>query len=123
MAARRYADAAGAVPLDGDRRRIRYGAPITGHGYGVPCPRPRRDDVPENPLKAAVEKLTEPFRENGPAEGVPGAPAPEAVPVEEPTEPRGPLPPKPDQSGPETVSPPASRPVRSRRGSRRAARI
>ncbi|MGW3562119.1 hypothetical protein ACWDNT_33370, partial [Streptomyces sp. NPDC000963] len=60
---------------------------------------------PENPLKAAVEKLTEPFRESGPAEGVPGAPSPEPVPVEEPTEPRGPLPPKPDQTGPETVSP------------------
>ncbi|MFC7923156.1 catalase [Streptomyces cinereoruber] len=59
----------------------------------------------ENPLKAAVDKLTEPFRENGPAEGVPGAPSSGPVTVEEPTEPHGPLPPKPDQTGPETVSP------------------
>ncbi|MGA5497923.1 catalase [Streptomyces cinereoruber] len=59
----------------------------------------------ENPLKAAVDKLTEPFRENGPAEGVPGAPSSRPVTVEEPTEPHGPLPPKPDQTGPETVSP------------------
>ncbi|MFI9123093.1 catalase [Streptomyces bikiniensis] len=59
----------------------------------------------ENPLKAAVDKLTEPFRENGPAEGVPGVPSSGPVTVEEPTEPHGPLPPKPDQTGPETVSP------------------
>ncbi|MGA5642363.1 catalase [Streptomyces sp. CS081A] len=59
----------------------------------------------ENPLKAAVDKLTEPFRESGPAEGVPGAPSSGPVTVEEPTEPHGPLPPKPDQTGPETVSP------------------
>ncbi|MFC7977971.1 catalase [Streptomyces cinereoruber] len=59
----------------------------------------------ENPLKAAVDKLTEPFREDGPAEGVPGAPSSRPVTVEEPTEPHGPLPPKPDQTGPETVSP------------------
>jgi len=34
-------------------------------------------------------------------EFVPGAPAPEAPSLEEPTTPRGPLPPKPDQTGPE----------------------
>ncbi|MFE5512037.1 catalase [Streptomyces sp. NPDC056529] len=59
----------------------------------------------ENPLKAAVEKLTEPFREDGPAEGVPGVPSSAPASLEEPTEPHGPLPPKPDQTGPETVSP------------------
>ncbi|MFJ5938522.1 catalase [Streptomyces sp. NPDC093071] len=59
----------------------------------------------ENPLKAAVEKLTEPFREGGPAEGVPGVPSSAPASLEEPTEPRGPLPPKPDQTGPETVGP------------------
>ncbi|MFP8882919.1 catalase [Streptomyces mangrovi] len=36
---------------------------------------------------------------------VPGRPGPEPPPLEEPTEPRGPLPPKPDQGGPATVSP------------------
>ncbi|MFJ8691539.1 catalase [Streptomyces roseolilacinus] len=35
----------------------------------------------------------------------PGAPAPEPPSVDEPTEARAPLPPKPDQTGPETVSP------------------
>ncbi|MYS10733.1 catalase, partial [Streptomyces sp. SID6041] len=59
----------------------------------------------DNPLKAAVEKLTEPFREAGPRDGVPGAPSSAPAPLEEPTAPQGPLPPKPDQTGPETVSP------------------
>ncbi|TXS15404.1 catalase, partial [Streptomyces sp. adm13(2018)] len=59
----------------------------------------------DNPLKAAVEKLTEPFREAGPREGVPGAPSSAPAALEEPTAPQGPLPPKPDQTGPETVSP------------------
>ncbi|MFI0720802.1 catalase [Streptomyces sp. NPDC021224] len=36
---------------------------------------------------------------------IPGAPAPEPPSVDEPTTPREPLPPKPDQRGPETVSP------------------
>ncbi|MFD7433064.1 catalase [Streptomyces sp. NPDC059861] len=58
-----------------------------------------------NPLKAAAGKLTDALRGDGPAEGIPGAPSPEPVPVEEPVEPRGPLPPKPDQGTPETVSP------------------
>ncbi|MFG3029169.1 catalase [Streptomyces sp. NPDC048253] len=58
-----------------------------------------------NPIKAAAEKLTRALGDDGPAEGVPGAPSPEPVPVEEPVEPRGPLPPKADQGTPETVSP------------------
>ncbi|NJC21472.1 catalase [Arthrobacter pigmenti] len=36
---------------------------------------------------------------------IPGAPGVEPPSLEEPTDPREPLPPKPDQSGPETVSP------------------
>nr|WP_202451709.1 catalase [Streptomyces sp. SID4948] len=36
---------------------------------------------------------------------IPGAPGSEAPQVDEPTDPRGPLPPKPDQRGPETHSP------------------
>ena len=43
-----------------------------------------------------------------PADGIPGRPAPEPPMVERPVEPREPLPPKPDQSGPATVSPTAS---------------
>ncbi|MEU0667943.1 catalase [Streptomyces lavendulocolor] len=58
-----------------------------------------------NPLKAAAEKLTAPLRDGGPAEGVPGAPAPEPAQVDEPTEVRGPLPPKPDQGEPAPYSP------------------
>ncbi|MGA5194193.1 catalase [Streptomyces exfoliatus] len=37
--------------------------------------------------------------------GVPGRPGAKPSSLEEPTQPHGPLPPKPDQSGPETVSP------------------
>ena len=36
---------------------------------------------------------------------VPGAPAPEPPSLEEPTDPQGPLPPKPDQAGPEPRTP------------------
>jgi catalase len=39
------------------------------------------------------------------AREIPGAPGVEPPPVDEPTTPREPLPPKPDQSGPDTVSP------------------
>jgi catalase len=48
---------------------------------------------------------------------IPGAPAPEPPVVEEPTTPHEPLPPKPDQQGPEAVSPtgtPTGAPVHSR---------
>ncbi|WP_326615752.1 catalase [Streptomyces decoyicus] len=38
-------------------------------------------------------------------EAIPGKPTPQAPTVEEPTEVRGPLPPKPDQDAPQTVSP------------------
>ncbi|MEU9297450.1 catalase [Streptomyces sp. NPDC048266] len=40
-----------------------------------------------------------------PESGVPGRPGAKPSSLEEPTQPHGPLPPKPDQSGPETVSP------------------
>ncbi|WP_336054528.1 catalase [Streptomyces sp. CA2R101] len=40
-----------------------------------------------------------------PGDEIPGKPTPQPPPVDEPTEVRGPLPPKPDQDGPETVSP------------------
>lgn len=55
-------------------------------------------------VKAALEKAVDKVTElvNPP---IPGAPGSEPPSLEEPTEPRGPLPPKPDQTGPETVSP------------------
>ncbi|GLY47824.1 catalase [Lentzea sp. NBRC 102530] len=55
-------------------------------------------------VKAALEKAVDKVTElvNPP---IPGAPASEPPSLEEPTEPRGPLPPKPDQKGPETVTP------------------
>ncbi|MGW7379209.1 catalase [Streptomyces sp. NPDC054794] len=40
-----------------------------------------------------------------PSHPIPGRPAAQPPRIEEPTEPRGPLPPKPDQRGPETYSP------------------
>ncbi|MFI6584639.1 catalase [Embleya sp. NPDC050493] len=44
-------------------------------------------------------------RRTDPAGVIPGRPGTENVPLDEPTEPREPLPPKPDQSGPDPVSP------------------
>ncbi|WP_052865314.1 catalase [Streptomyces niger] len=62
--------------------------------------------VDTNPLKHAADKVADALRPgSGPEEGIPGKPGPETPPVLEPVEPRGPLPPKPDQRGPETVSP------------------
>ncbi|PWI42976.1 catalase [Streptomyces sp. ICBB 8177] len=59
-----------------------------------------------NPVKAAAEAVAGKLRgDAGPPEGVPGRPSPGTATVEEPTEPTGPLPPKPDQSGPDTLSP------------------
>jgi catalase len=60
----------------------------------------------KNPVKAVAEKAGEVIHDAAlPAEGILGAPGVESPPVEEPTEPRGPLRPMPDQSGPETLSP------------------
>jgi catalase len=63
--------------------------------------------APKSPgklVKAALEKAVEKVVEltNPP---IPGAPGSEPAPIEEPVEPRGPLAPKPDQDGPETVTP------------------
>ncbi|GAA1507158.1 catalase CatB [Streptomyces albidochromogenes] len=60
----------------------------------------------KNPVKAAAEKAVDLVSgDHGPQDGIPGKPGAETPPVDEPTEVRGPLPPKPDQSGPATVSP------------------
>lgn len=60
----------------------------------------------KNPLKAVADKAADALAaHSGPEEGIPGKPAPVSPPVEEPTDPRGPLPPKYDQSGPATMSP------------------
>ncbi|WP_307865528.1 catalase [Streptomyces montanisoli] len=57
-------------------------------------------------IRAAAEKAVGAvLGDDGPEDGVPGKPASVSPPVEEPTTPRDPLPPKADQSGPETVSP------------------
>ncbi|WP_340556448.1 catalase [Streptomyces sp. GSL17-111] len=62
-----------------------------------------------NPVKAAADKAAEKaraaVRQVAGEDGIPGRPAPEPPSLEEPTRPRGPLPPKPDQRGPETRSP------------------
>lgn len=60
----------------------------------------------KNPVSAAAEKLVQEVQKAvSPGNEIPGAPSPEAVPVEEPTQARGPLPPKHDQRGPDTYSP------------------
>ncbi|WP_369211443.1 catalase [Streptomyces flavofungini] len=60
----------------------------------------------KNPVSAAAEKVVNKVQEAMSAGNeIPGAPGPEAVPVAEPTNPREPLPPKPDQRGPDTYSP------------------
>ncbi|MET9667942.1 catalase [Streptomyces sp. NPDC006475] len=61
---------------------------------------------PKNPVKAAAQKAADLLTgKSGPEEGVPGKPAPVSPPVDQPTEPQEPLPHKPDQAGPEAVSP------------------
>ncbi|MFD4878623.1 catalase [Streptomyces sp. NPDC058420] len=60
----------------------------------------------KNPVSAAAEKVVEKVQDavRGGNE-IPGAPGTQAAPVEEPTAAREPLPPKPDQRGPDTYSP------------------
>jgi len=55
-------------------------------------------------LEKAVEKVTEMMTPD-----IPGAPASEPPSLEQPTDPRGPLPPKSDQAAPETVTPTGAR--------------
>ncbi|MET8291924.1 catalase [Streptomyces sp. NPDC005132] len=60
----------------------------------------------KNPVSAAAEKVVEKVQDAVRGEHtIPGAPGPEAPPVEEPTQAREPLPPKPDQHGPDPYSP------------------
>ncbi|MDQ1040335.1 catalase [Streptomyces sp. V3I8] len=59
----------------------------------------------KNPLKAVAAKAAEVLHGDGPADGVPGKPGVKTPPVEEPTTPQEPLPPKADQGAPEYVSP------------------
>ncbi|WP_030720794.1 catalase [Streptomyces sp. NRRL F-2580] len=64
----------------------------------------------KNPVKAVTDKIAGALHgdaapADGPEDGVPGKPAPVSPQLVEPTEPVHPLPPKADQSGPETVSP------------------
>ncbi|WNM32976.1 catalase [Streptomyces sp. Li-HN-5-11] len=60
-----------------------------------------------NPIKQAAQKVTDVLHGDGAGceEGIPGKPGPESPSVTEPTEARKPLPPKPDQTGPDTFSP------------------
>lgn len=55
--------------------------------------------------RSAVDTAAEHRPGDRPAEGIPGKPGVESPPVDEPTEPRPPLPLKPDQAAPEPVSP------------------
>jgi len=65
---------------------------------------PTKPTKPGKLVKAALEKAVEKVVEltNPP---IPGAPSSEPPRLDEPTEPRGPLSPKSDQAGPETVTP------------------
>ncbi|ANH94844.1 catalase HPII [Streptomyces sp. SAT1] len=60
-----------------------------------------------NPIKQAARKVADALQGDGdgPQDGIPGKPGAESPSLEEPTQPREPLPAKPDQTGPETVSP------------------
>ncbi|MFF4324451.1 catalase [Streptomyces sp. NPDC001568] len=62
----------------------------------------------KNPVRAVADKIAGVVHAGpagGPEEGVPGKPTPVSPQLVEPTTPVEPLPPKADQSGPETVSP------------------
>ncbi|QYC44102.1 Catalase HPII [Nonomuraea coxensis DSM 45129] len=60
-----------------------------------------------NPIKSAVEKVVDTVAHHGHPEKaeIPGVPNSEPPSLEEPVEPREPLAPKPDQTGPDTFSP------------------
>ncbi|MQY06495.1 catalase [Actinomadura macrotermitis] len=59
-----------------------------------------------NPLKAVADKVADAVGDGkGGKPSIPGRPSSATPPVEEPTEPHGPLPPKPDQEGPGPYSP------------------
>jgi catalase len=63
-------------------------------------------DKKKNPVTAAADKVAEKLQDSARSGNeIPGAPGPVPPSVEEPTEPRDPLPPKGDQRGPETVGP------------------
>ncbi|MFF3486578.1 catalase [Streptomyces sp. NPDC002701] len=59
----------------------------------------------KNPLKAVAAKAADALRGEGPADGVPGKPGVRTPPVDEPTAPEPPLPPKADQGAPAYVGP------------------
>ena len=64
-------------------------------------------DPKSHPIKAAVDKVTDKVTdedEQDPAANIPGRPTKEPPSVEEPTEPREPLPPKHDQSPPDSYT-------------------
>ncbi|OUC99289.1 catalase [Streptosporangium minutum] len=58
-----------------------------------------------HPIKAAVDKVVDTVSGRGERAEIPGVPNSEPPSLEQPTEPREPLPPKPDQRGPDTFSP------------------
>ncbi|MEO5877148.1 MAG: catalase [Streptosporangiaceae bacterium] len=58
----------------------------------------------KNSAKSTVSKIVDAVTEETSVE-IPGRPGSQSPPVAEPTEPRGPLPPKPDQRGPEPRTP------------------
>ncbi|MEW9552156.1 catalase [Nonomuraea sp. NPDC050783] len=60
-----------------------------------------------NPIKSAVDKVVDAVTDHGhaPAAEIPGVPNSAPPALEQPTEPGEPLPPKPDQTGPDTFSP------------------
>ncbi|WP_030453565.1 catalase [Herbidospora cretacea] len=58
----------------------------------------------ENPVAKAVDKVIDAISDNG-GEEIPGRPGSAPPQVAEPVEPRGPLPPKPDQRGPDPYTP------------------
>ncbi len=78
-----------------------------------------------NPVRRVAKKVAETLQSgtSAPADGIPGRPAPEPPALERPVEPREPLPPKPDQSGPATVSPTGSPRAPTRRAWPSPARI
>ncbi|MYV54747.1 catalase [Streptomyces sp. SID3212] len=60
----------------------------------------------KNPVTAVADKVAEKVQDAvRPGNEIPGAPGPVPPPLDEPTEPTGPLSPKPDQRGPDTYSP------------------
>src|SRR4051812_15324521 len=87
----------------------RHARPTLGYGGGLPRLRggPMSPENPQKAVEETVEKIVDTAKDaiQSGAPTVPGAPGSDPPSLEEPTEPREPLPPKAEHGTPRTVTP------------------